>query len=48
MSGETHFHAEATLQIPEACELGQLQRELEKIAGDLMVDFKLQPLPEPR
>ena len=48
MSGETHFRAEATLQIPEGCDLSQLRDELEKIAGDLMVDLNLEPLPDPR
>jgi glycine cleavage system regulatory protein len=40
MSGDTLFKAAARLQIPEACPLAQLRRELETIAGDLMVDIK--------
>lgn len=38
MSGETLFVAQATLQIPESCNVAGLKQELEKIAADLLVD----------
>lgn len=41
MSGEMLFKANATLLLPEACELPALRKELEKIASDLMVDVTL-------
>jgi glycine cleavage system regulatory protein len=39
MSGDTLFKASARLQIPAACPVSELRQELEKIAGDLMVDI---------
>ena len=41
MSGELLFKARAALRLPETCELGQLRRDLERIAADLMVDVTL-------
>jgi len=38
MSGETLFKAQAKLLIPDSCNMEALRAELEKIAGDLMVD----------
>jgi len=38
MSGELLFHANITMQIPAACQLADLRREVEKLANDLMVD----------
>jgi glycine cleavage system regulatory protein len=49
MSGETLFKANALLHLPAACDLPQLQRELEKIAADLIVDVSLrEPGADPR
>ena len=45
MSGEILFKATARLQIPADCKIGELCRELETIAGDLMVDVSLAKLP---
>jgi glycine cleavage system regulatory protein len=48
MSGETLFSAQLCLQIPPACNVPELRRELEKIAADLMVDITfadLEPTP---
>src|SRR5438093_10368997 len=45
MSGETLFKASAKLKIPSSCKLGELKRELEQIAEDLIVDITLQELP---
>lgn len=45
MSGETLFHARARLAVPPACNLTQLQKDLEKIAADLIVELSLQELP---
>ena len=42
MSGESLFKARAVLQIPAACDLTALKAELEKIAGELMVDVTLE------
>jgi glycine cleavage system regulatory protein len=39
MSGDTLFKAKARLQIPQTCPLTELRRDLERIAGDLMVDI---------
>lgn len=39
MSGETLFKAAARLQLPEKCDLATLKKDLEKIAGDLLVDI---------
>ncbi len=38
MSGESLFKARAQLQLPVQCDIAALQREVEKIASDLMVD----------
>jgi len=38
MTGEKLFKAQAYLQIPESCHLAAVQKELEKIANDLMVE----------
>jgi glycine cleavage system regulatory protein len=40
MSGETLFNAEAWLKIPVDLNLDDLQKELEQIADDLIVDIK--------
>ena len=45
MSGETLFKAAAKLKIPSSCKLGELKRELEQIAEDLIVDITLKDLP---
>src|SRR6185295_5053600 len=45
MSGEMLFKAAAKLKIPSSCKLGQLKRELEQIAEDLIVDLTLKELP---
>jgi glycine cleavage system regulatory protein len=45
MSGETLFRAQAKLYIPATCNIAQLQKDLEKIAGDLIVEISLQELP---
>lgn len=42
MTGEILFKAQAHLQIPTSCNLSAVQQELEKIAGDLMVDISLE------
>jgi glycine cleavage system regulatory protein len=44
MSGETLFKARAKLSIPASCDVAELRRTLEKIAGDLIVEISLQPL----
>lgn len=44
MSGETLFKARAKLGIPETCNVAELRRELEKIAGDLIVEISLEPV----
>ena len=43
MSGETLFHATATVRLPAACALSQLRLALERIAADLMVDIAVLP-----
>jgi glycine cleavage system regulatory protein len=43
MSGETHFHAAATVKLPATCTLVQLRQALEAIATDLMVDITVAP-----
>jgi glycine cleavage system regulatory protein len=51
MSGETLFKAQARVRIPDACDVARLRRELEKIAGDLLVEVtfqELQPAVNPR
>jgi len=40
MSGETLFNAEAMLKVPVDLDLDVLQRELEQIADDLIVDIQ--------
>ncbi|HWH71602.1 MAG TPA: ACT domain-containing protein [Candidatus Sulfotelmatobacter sp.] len=44
MSGESLFKAQARLSIPESCNTAELREELEKIAGDLIVDISLAEL----
>jgi len=44
MSGETLFKAGARLQLPGRCDLAALQRDLEKIAADLLVDVSVAEL----
>jgi glycine cleavage system regulatory protein len=44
MSGEILFKANATIQLPANCDLVALRTELEKIAADLLVDIRLEPL----
>lgn len=45
MSGDLLFHAQALLHVPTSVEIGTLQKTLESLADDLMVDLKLAPLP---
>ena len=45
MSGETLFTANAKLFIPGSCNVSELRKEMEKIAGDLVVEITLQELP---
>ena len=45
MSGETLFKARAKLNVPESCNLAALRQELERIAGDLIVDLTFKELP---
>lgn len=47
MSGETLFRAQARLRLPEPFDLAALQQELERIAGDLLVEIRLEPLNTP-
>lgn len=44
MTGETLFHTDAEIQLPENGSIPQLRAEMEKIASDLMVDIKLHEL----
>jgi glycine cleavage system regulatory protein len=44
MSGEILFKANAKLQLPVNCDLAALRRDLEKIAGDLLVDIHFEPI----
>jgi len=44
MSGETLFQAQANLRIPAACDVGELRKELEKIASDLLVELAFEEL----
>lgn len=44
MSSEPLFHAEALLAVPRALALETLQRRLETLADDLMVDLQWQPV----
>lgn len=41
MSGEMLFHAKARLLVPAAASIGQLRRDLENLANELMVDITL-------
>ncbi len=41
MSGETLFHATATVQLPATCTLDELRQALESIATELMVDINV-------
>jgi glycine cleavage system regulatory protein len=47
MTGETLFHTEAEVQLPQNCSISQFRGEMEKIASDLMVDIKLHELTTP-
>ncbi len=44
MSGESLFKAAAELRIPKDCDTAALQKDLEKIAADLMVDVSFDAL----
>jgi glycine cleavage system regulatory protein len=44
MSGEMIFKAVARLQIPEACNIAELRKELEEIGSELMVDISFKGL----
>ena len=44
MSGETLFKAVARLQLPAGSNTAALKAELEKIAGDLLVDVSFAEL----
>jgi glycine cleavage system regulatory protein len=44
MSGSALFHARALLRIPADLQIGELQKTLESIADDLMVDVALLPV----
>ena len=46
MSGEALFRARAHLQVPASISLDDLRRELETLAGELMVDLALQDRPD--
>lgn len=49
MTGELLFKAQARLQVPPVCNLANLRRELERAAGDLVVDVSLStPEAQPR
>jgi glycine cleavage system regulatory protein len=39
MSGEMLFKAAAKLSLPDSCSLLQLRRELEEVAGNMMIDL---------
>ncbi len=45
MSGELLFKARAHLRLPSPCDLAALQRDLERIAADLLVEISLETLP---
>jgi len=45
MSGEILFKAAARLRLPGGCNAAALKTELEKIAGDLLVDISFAELP---
>jgi glycine cleavage system regulatory protein len=42
MSGEVLFWANARLEVPPGASLGELRRDLERIASDLMVDISVE------
>lgn len=42
MSGETLFKAHAILSVPDSCNISELRKNLEKIAGDLIVEILLE------
>jgi glycine cleavage system regulatory protein len=44
MGGGTLFQARATLLVPASVKLADVRGDLERIAADLMVDLKLQPV----
>jgi glycine cleavage system regulatory protein len=44
MSGEPLFTARARLQLPQSCQLPQLRTELERLAGNLVVDISIEEL----
>jgi glycine cleavage system regulatory protein len=44
MSGEMIFKAGARIQIPEACDVSELRKELEEIGSELMVDVSFTQL----
>lgn len=44
MSGETLFKARAILSVPESCDVAELRQNLERIAGDLIVEISLESL----
>jgi len=47
MAGNALFHARAVLRVPLELDIAELQRTLESIADDLMVDVGLLPLDAP-
>ena len=44
MSGETLFHANITMRIPDTCVLADLRQKVENLASDLMVDADFEEL----
>jgi len=44
MGGGTLFQATVRVSVPSSANLGTVRTDLEKIAADLMVDIKLQPV----
>ncbi len=46
-TGGQLFRATARVQLPDSCPLPQLQKALEEIATDLMIDITLKPTPSP-
>jgi len=44
-SGETLFQAQARLRVPEAVELAGLQRDLERLSDELMVEIRVNDQP---
>ena len=47
MSGETLFHAEASLRLPRDANPDELRAALEKLANELMVELSLEPTTGP-